>query len=184
MKIKRNDLCPCNSGRKYKKCCEVLKKALHESRADISVEEKLKNTILSIVKATMIQIEKNPVNNNQEYKFHDYVLMLHMAIALWNLSYLSAVRIKELLLNITNIAYREVTYRNIQLNKKENFKVKKMISNCIPIEKDLEKLDFSFDLIDVNIESLEDNIEYVIGDIVSGIEFMENNGGRILKKAV
>ena len=113
MKIKRNDLCPCNSGRKYKKCCEVLKKALHESRADISVEEKLKNTIFSIVQTTMIQIEQNPVNNNQKYKFNDYVLLLHMAVALWNLSYLLVLR---KLVDINNNFYQN-SCMNINLKK-------------------------------------------------------------------
>ena len=80
----RNEPCPCESGKKYKKCCLKLSQALKATSFRLSGEVGVSKAISGISNKTFMQIKTDECNKGETFTINHFKLLLNMAIGLWN----------------------------------------------------------------------------------------------------
>jgi len=179
----RNDPCPCESGKKYKKCCLKLSHALKSTATRISGEEGVTNAISTIVNKTFVLIKSNECNKGIDFTLSDFQLLANMASGLWNLSLLSSQRVREVLGYIEDEVYRSDAKSIVNNMKQHSSHTPLMIVDAVAKDFDGNKYPISLETYKADVDYIEDNISETISDIVETIEFMIKHSLRGKKQA-
>lgn len=173
----RNALCPCGSGKKYKRCCLMLSSAIRSSELLNSGEEALRISILDIALRTLEDIKQNPINKGKKYDFKDFKVLLGLSVCLWNISFLASSRVSEILSYIESEHSRSRLQRITSWSRSLNTVTKLMILEAIPKE---DSGNYSMEIITSTPDKLmiEENLSSILGDILDAVDFMLENGGK------
>ena len=146
-KLKRNQPCPCGSGRKYKKCCEKKEKQIMENpTTKTEVEKEAQNPSKGICYPEDVLIKRDQLVLLHELRFRSAVIQsnianLHVVIA-------EAMAFREILLALPKSPHREVCLNDIDKiidNNRANLKAHIMPAsikaNIAALEELLQKPD-------------------------------------------
>ena len=103
----RNSPCPCGSGKKYKQCCFVLIGKTNTLAAFDKIEQGVVNLLAESAQKIFAEIKDDHGNEVKKFRLDEVQLVTCLLIDLWNMSFLSTLRIKQVLARIENNAFRE-----------------------------------------------------------------------------
>jgi hypothetical protein len=171
----RNDLCPCESGKKFKRCCLLLAQGIKSHQSLLSGENAVIANITVLANNSLSEITANPHNKGVEYTLSDFQLLVNMAVSLWNISLLSSKRSKEVINScIEDKIYREDVNKMVRKMRSESNITRLMIASAIgEPEKDTDgEYPVKMEIYKVDIDYIEDNLELLLSNIMETVEFM------------
>ena len=171
----RNDPCPCDSGKKFKKCCLLLAQGIKSYQSLLSGESAVIANITALANNSFSTIKSNPHNKGLEYTLSDFQLLVNMAAGLWNISLLSAKRSKEVVnLCIEDEAYREDVNKMIRKMRSESNITRLMIASAVgdPTKDQNGEFPVKMEIYKVDIDYIEDNLELTLSNMIETVEFM------------
>ncbi len=172
---RRNEPCPCESGKKFKKCCLKLAQGIKSQQSLLSGENAVIANISVLANNSLSEIKANPHNKGVEYTLGDFQLLVNMAVSLWNISLLSSKRSKEVInSSIEDNIYREDVNKMVRKMRSESNITRLMIASAISeSEKDEDgEYPVKMEIYRVDVDYIEDNLELLLSNIMETVEFM------------
>ena len=171
----RNEPCPCESGKKFKKCCLKLAQGIKSQQSLLAGENAVIANITVLANNSLSEIKANPHNKGVEYTLSDFQLLVNMAVSLWNISLLSSKRSKEVInLCIEDKIYREDVNKMIRKMRSESNITRLMIASAVgELEKDDDgEYPVKMEIYRVDIDYIEDKLELLLSNMMETVEFM------------
>jgi hypothetical protein len=155
----------------------MLSSAIRSNELLNSGDEALRRSILELTVRTFQNVKDNPLNHGKEYGFDDFKILLELSVCVWNISFLASSRVGELLEYVENDHFKAKLREIKQWARSRNVITKLMILEAIPSEDDK---DYSIDIQTArpDKEMIEDNIGFIMGAILDGVDYMVENGGK------
>ena len=173
----RNAVCPCGSGKKYKRCCLMLSTAIKSQEFLNSGETALKLALLDLTVRTLEEMEKNPLNKGKKYGLEDFKILLELSICLWNISFLASSRVKEVLDYVDNEYSRGRLQKITQWARSLNQVTKLMVLESKPSKGD-NGYSIEIETSRPDKTMIEENLSLILGVVLDGVDFMVENGGK------
>jgi len=174
----RNAPCPCGSGKKYKKCCMLLSRAIKMDGVAVSSEKGLAYMMLNLAQQSLSKMKNNPDNKDKTYGVDDLQILVNLSIDLWNISYLSASRIRDVLQCIDNDVFRDQAKVIVRWAKSTNIIFKVMIIEAIAGINEIGSYNLEMNTEKSDVSEIEDKLEWIMGRVLDAVDYMDEQYGR------
>jgi hypothetical protein len=131
--------------------------------------------ILNLAQKSLLDMSNNPKNKDKTYGGDDLQIFVNLSIDLWNISFLSSGRVKEVLGCIENDTFRDQAKGIVRWAKQTNTIFKVMIIEGIASVAEDGSHTLDMDTMKSDIKEIESKIESIMGRVFDAVDYMVEN---------